>query len=444
MSANTTTTAKSDGTGPAAPHSHNIRDSTTDPRDFLVSQCPPAGTAVEPTQALINQGFAKPDKYGDNLPLLFTPLKLRNLTLRNRVVLSPMCQYSCEDGFVTDWHLVHLGGFAVRGTGLIMTEATGVLPNGRITPYCAGLWKDEHIAPWERVVKFVHSQGAPIGIQLAHAGRKASTFPLFFPASREAASPREGGWTEGQGSSADTVWGPTDEPWGPHGMSQPHAMTLAEIEEVKLAFRDAAGRAAKAGFDVIEIHAAHGYLLHSFLSPISNRRTDHYGGSFENRVRLLLEIIAAIRSVWSDEKPLFVRVSATDWVEGEGWDSGQTIQLAQCLANLGTVDLFDVSTGGNTPRQKISAGPLFQVPFSAQIKQAVPSSKLRTGTVGIITKGQEAEEILQKGEADLIILGRAFLRDPSWVLRAAHELGVYVEWPQQYIRGRPKLYYPTF
>ncbi|KAJ1975680.1 hypothetical protein H4R33_006600 [Dimargaris cristalligena] len=434
-------TGKSEvGVGAPAPHSHNVQAATADPRTYVQLQNPPSGTAIKPTQGAIDQGFAVMGKDGDNLPKLFTPLQLGGLTLRNRIMVSPMCQYSCEDGFVTDWHLVHLGGFAVRGPSLIMTEATAVLPNGRISPYCAGLWKDEHIVPWQRIVQFAHSQGTPMGIQLAHAGRKASTLPIFFPDAREAAQPQQGGWTDGTGSSDDTVWGPSDDPWGPEGYPQPHTMTLNQIQEVKRAFRDAAVRADKAGFDLIEIHAAHGYLLNSFLSPLSNHRTDQYGGSFENRIRLLLETIEEVRSVWSNEKPLLVRVSATDWVEGEGWDSKQTVQLAQHLAEIDSVDLLDISTGGNSSRQKIPAAPLFQVPFSAQVKKTVPTSKLLTGTVGLITKGQEAEDILQKEEADLIILARPFLRDPGWVLKAAQELGVYVKWPQQYERARPKLH----
>ncbi|RKP34651.1 hypothetical protein BJ085DRAFT_14141 [Dimargaris cristalligena] len=393
--------------------------------------------AVKPSKEWLALGYGVEDTGGE-IPKLFTPLKLRNLTLRNRIMVSPMCQYSCEDGFANDWQLVHLGAFAARGVGLIMAEATAVLPNGRITPYCAGIWKDEHIAAWQRVVKFAHSQGTPMGIQLAHAGRKASTFPMFFPESREAATPKDGGWTEGQGSSDDTVWGPSDEPWGPEGYPQPHTMTVAQIKELVQAFRDAAVRSEKAGFDLIEIHSAHGYMLHSFLSPLSNHRTDQYGGSFANRIRLLLEIIEAVRSVWSEEKPLFVRVSATDWVEGEGWDSNQTVQLAQRLAKLGTVDLLDVSTGGNTPRQKIKVGPLFQVPFSAKVKKAVPASKLLTATVGNIKTGPEAEEILQNGDADLICLARPFMRDPAWVLKAGIDLGVYVKWPEQYKVARPR------
>ncbi|KAJ1913691.1 hypothetical protein IWQ60_009116 [Tieghemiomyces parasiticus] len=336
------------------------------------------------------------------------------------------------DGYPTDWHFVHLGSFASRGVGLIMMEGTGVLPNGRITPSCLGLWKDDHIPHFERIVKFAHSQGTPIGIQLVHAGRKASTHTPFAPhTSSHVAGVDVGGWP-------DNVWGTSDESYDPQNYPIPHAMTLAQIQDLKDAYVAAAQRAIRAGFDVIEIHAAHGYLLSTFLSPLSNHRTDQYGGSFENRIRLVLETVQDVRKVWTEDKPLFVRVSATDWVEGEGWDGKQTVELARHLQALG-VDLLDMSTGGVSQRQKIHPKPLYQLAFSAQVKKALPD--FRTGAVGIITKGAEAEEILQKNEADLIVVGRAALRNPNWALDAATELGVYVKWPEQYERSRPKRHY---
>ncbi|KAJ1907923.1 hypothetical protein IWQ60_011779 [Tieghemiomyces parasiticus] len=402
------------------------------PYEFVQVQDPPAGTMMPASDALVSDDYAKRGT-NENPPLLFTPIKFRNLTLRNRIMVSPMCEYSAKDGYPTDWHFVHLGSFAVRGVGLIMMEATGVLPNGRITPGCLGLWKDDHIPHFERIVKFAHSQGTPMGIQLAHAGRKASTHTPF--AGRHSdlmVGADQGGWP-------DNVWGPSDEPYSPQDMPIPHAMTLAQIQELKDAFVAATRRADKAGFDVIEIHSAHGYLLSTFLSPSSNHRTDQYGGSFENRTRLLLETVAAVREVWGEERPLFVRVSATEWVEdGEGWDGDQTVELARRLQTHG-VDLLDISTGGITPRQKIHPKPLYQVPFSAQVKKALPD--FPTGTVGIITSGIDAEEILEKKQADMIVIGRAFMRNPNWVLDAAAQLGVYVKWPIQYERARPKLHY---
>ncbi|KAJ1657583.1 hypothetical protein IWQ61_003037 [Dispira simplex] len=390
----------------------------------IIGTQPPVGTAV--TNAA-NQTSQQDQKVARKL---FTPLTLRGLTLKNRIIVSPMCMYTSNEGLVNDWHLVHLGGFATRGAGLIIAEATAVLPNGRITPRCAGIWGDQHIAPWKRVVDFAHNTGTPIALQLAHAGRKASTYTLFDKEHQGYLPPESGGWVD--------VWGPSaiahDDT-----LRVPHAVTLEEIVKIIQAYRDAAVRADNAGFDAVEIHSAHGYLLHSFLSPLSNKRTDQYGGSFENRIRLLLEVVQAVRQVLPQEKPLLVRVSATDWVADElSWDADQTLELAKRLESLG-VDLLDVSSGGNSPRQQIKGGPLYQVPFASQIKANV--SKLHVGAVGVITKGQEAEDVLQSNQADAIVVGRAFLRNPAWALEAALELDVPVVWSKQYERGRPKNYF---
>ncbi|KAJ1968762.1 hypothetical protein IWQ62_001044 [Dispira parvispora] len=386
----------------------------------LIGTQPPVGTAIVSTADHTPQQDRK----------LFTPLTLRGLTLKNRTVVSPMCMYTAEEGLPNDWHLVHLGGFATRGVGLIIAEATAVLPNGRITPYCTGIWGDQHIAPWKRVVDFAHSTGTPIALQLAHAGRKASTYTMFDKENQGYAPPESGGWTD--------VWGPSAIAHN-DTLAVPHAVTLEEIAQIIQAYQDAAVRADKAGFDAVEIHSAHGYLLHSFLSPLSNKRTDQYGGSFENRIRLLLEVVQAVREVWPQEKPLFVRVSATDWVEDEpSWDTNQTVELAKRLELL-EVDLLDISSGGSSPRQKIQGGPLYQVPFASQVKAAV--TKLHVGAVGVITRGQEAEDILRQNQADVIIVGRAFLRNPAWTLEAALELDVPVVWSKQYERGRPKKHF---
>jgi 2,4-dienoyl-CoA reductase-like NADH-dependent reductase (Old Yellow Enzyme family) len=314
---------------------------------------------------------------------LFSPLQIGSLTLPNRIVVSPMCEYSCEDGFANDWHLVHLGSRAVGGAGLIFTEAAAVAPEGRISPQDLGLWKDEHIAPLARITAFLHAQGARAGIQLAHAGRKASTYR---PWSGEGViTPENGGWSN--------VLAPSAIPFAPN-YPQPYEVDLAGITAITRAFRDAAVRADKAGFDVIEIHSAHGYLLHEFLSPLSNRRSDEYGGSFENRVRLLLEVTAGIREVWPRERPLFVRISATDYTEG-GWDLEQSVRLAALLRDRG-VDLIDVSSGGNVAGVAVPVGPGYQTPFSAAIRA---QTGILTGTVGMITDPAQAAHILRTGQA---------------------------------------------
>ncbi len=355
---------------------------------------------------------------------LFSPLQIKSVTLKNRIGVSPMCQYSAEDGFVTDWHLVHLGSRAVGGAGLVLMEATAVSPEGRISPEDAGIWKDEHIAPLRRITQFIEAEGSVPGIQLAHAGRKAST-PAPWKEKSAMVAPEDGGWTHLLAPSAIAF---------SEDSQVPLEMTLEDIETIKQAFAQAAQRALQAGFKVVEVHAAHGYLQHQFLSPLSNQRTDAYGGSFENRIRFLLETVQAVRAVWPDELPLLVRVSATDWVEG-GWDEAQTVQLAIRLKALG-VDLIDVSTGGLVPYAKISVFNGYQVPFAEKIRQ---EADMPTAAVGIITEAQQANDIIQSGQADLVLLARELLRDPYWPLRAAYELGIDQVWPKQYQRAKPRL-----
>jgi 2,4-dienoyl-CoA reductase-like NADH-dependent reductase (Old Yellow Enzyme family) len=350
---------------------------------------------------------------------LFSPISFRSITLPNRIAVSPMCEYSSLDGFANDWHLVHLGSRAVGGAGLVLTEAAAVLPEGRITPNDLGIWKDEHIAMLARIVDFLHSQGAHAGIQLAHAGRKAS---MQRPWDGERhLSPEEAGWTNVAAPSAIAF---------NEKFAKPHELDAAGIAEVKQAFAAATRRAATAGFDVIELHAAHGYLLHEFLSPLSNQRTDSYGGSFENRIRLLVETVDAIRAEWPAGLPLFVRISATDWTEG-GWDETQSVALAKVLKQHG-VDLIDCSSGGNVSGATIPTGPGYQVPFAAQIRT---EASIATGAVGQITSPAQADQIVRTGQADLVLLARQMLRDPYWPLHAAEELGVPTTWPPQYLRA---------
>jgi len=349
---------------------------------------------------------------------LFQPLTLRGLTLPNRIAVSPMCQYSAQDGLPNDWHLVHYGGLAQGGAGLVITEAAAVLPEGRISPEDLGLWNDTQTEALARIVQVMATQGAASAIQLAHAGRKAS-HPAPWKGSGSL-PPAAGGWTP-VGPSAlafDTGW------------TVPTALDEAGIQGVIQAFAAATRRSLEAGFQVVELHAAHGYLLHQFLSPLSNRRTDHYGGSFENRIRLLCEVTAAVRAVWPERLPLFVRISATDWAEG-GWNLEQSIELAKALKDLG-VDLVDCSSGGMVPRAEIPLGPGYQVPFAARIRA---EAGLPTGAVGLITEPQQAEQILAEGSADLVLLGRELLRDPRWPLRAAQALGAEVPWPAPYARA---------
>ncbi|MBC7679477.1 MAG: NADH:flavin oxidoreductase/NADH oxidase [Pseudorhodobacter sp.] len=353
------------------------------------------------------------------MPLLFEPITLRALTVRNRVWLSPMCQYSCVDGLPNDWHLVHLGARAAGGFGLVLTEAAAVVPEGRISPQDAGIWNDEQADAWGRVVDFIHAREAAAGIQLAHAGRKGSTYRPW--AGTQGTVPAsDGGWTAVAPS-----------PVAFEGYAEPAALALEEIDVVVTAFAAAAARAVRVGFDTVEIHAAHGYLLHEFLSPLSNTRSDAYGGSFEARARFALEVVDAVRAAIPETMPLLVRISGTDWIEG-GWDLEQSVRLAGLLKEHG-VDLVDVSSGGNAAAS-IPVGPGYQVPLAAGVRKA----DVATGAVGLITEPVQAETVLVNGEADVVLLARAGIREPAWPLRAAHELGVpdsEAGWPDQYARG---------
>ena len=350
--------------------------------------------------------------------MLLEPIKLGTLQLRNRVVVSPMCQYSSPDGVPTDWHLVHLGSRAVGGAALVFTEASSVSPEGRISSDDAGIWNDAQAGTWSRIVQFIRGQGAAAGIQLAHAGRKASTdAPWRGGGPLDAA---HGGWMPVAPSAIAF-----DE-----GYPVPTALDAAGIAKAIGDFRVAAQRARGAGFDLIELHAAHGYLLHQFLSPLSNTRRDEYGGSLENRARLLREVIAAVREAWPAPMPLWVRLSGTDWAEG-GWDIDECVQLARVLRDDG-IDVIDVSSGGTVPHPKVSVGPGYQVPFAARIRR---EAGIATATVGLITDAQQAEDILQRGDADLIEMAREFLRDPYFPRRAAQELGESMRAPEQYARA---------
>jgi 2,4-dienoyl-CoA reductase-like NADH-dependent reductase (Old Yellow Enzyme family) len=353
---------------------------------------------------------------------LFEPFTLRGIRFPNRIAVSPMCQYSSQDGFANDWHFVHLGSRAVGGAGLVFTEAAAVLPDGRISPQDLGIWSDRHIQPLGRITRFIHEQGSQAGIQLAHAGRKASTYR---PWDGNGIVPEaEGGWRQVVAPSALTF---------AEGYPRPEPLTENGIQEVVKAYAEAARRALEAGFRVVEIHAAHGYLLHEFLSPFSNQRQDRYGGSFENRTRLLREVASAVRTIWPERLPLFVRISATDWEAG-GWDPEQSVELARQLKQQG-VDLMDCSSGGNVPHAKIPLGPGYQVPFAERIRR---ETGMPTGAVGLITSPAQADRVIRDGQADLVLLAREFLRDPYWPLRAARELGYAASWPAQYLRAAPE------
>jgi len=350
---------------------------------------------------------------------LFTPLTLRGVTMRNRIFVSPMCQYSSRDGMPTDWHLVHLGSRAVGGAGLVIVEATAVSPEGRISPDDSGIWSDRHAEAFQPIARFIREQGAVPGIQLAHAGRKASTdLPWRGGAPL---SPAERGWLP---------FAPSPLPFAP-GHPVPRELAPDGLEQVEEQFRAAARRALIAGFQVAEIHMAHGYLLHEFLSPLSNHRTDQWGGSLENRLRFPLRVARSVRAIWPDELPLFVRISATDWVEG-GWDLGQSIVLACRLREVG-VDLVDCSAGFLTPDADIPFGPGYQTPFAAAVRR---EAGIATGAVGFITDPAQAEQIVATGQSDAVLLARQFLRDPYWPLHAARALGVDVPWPEQYERAK--------
>lgn len=385
------------------------------------------------TRPTANQHEADRGVFVADAPLLFAPITLRSITLRNRIGVAPMCQYSSVDGYATDWHLVHLGTRAVGGAGLVIAEATAVLPAGRISPDDLGIWDDGHVDGLARVARFIREQGSVPAIQLAHAGRKASVHRPWDgsgPVSKE-----RGGWS--------TV-GPSELPFGEH--PAPAALDQGGIEQVIGAFRTAARRALRAGFQAVEIHAAHGYLIHEFLSPASNDRTDMYGGSFDNRIRLLLEVTDAVREVWPDELPLFVRVSATDWLEEAGesgarssgdaaasWTADQTVALARELARR-EVDVVDVSSGGIQAGTAVPAAPGYQVPYAARVRK---EANIRTAAVGLITEPEQAEAIVRDGDADIVLLGRELLRNPYWPLQAAHILGAEIDyWPLQYLRGK--------
>ncbi len=356
----------------------------------------------------------------ETMALLFDPLPIRSITLKNRIAVSPMCEYSSKDGFANDWHLVHLGSRAVGGAGLVFTEATAVSPEGRISPEDLGIWSDAHIEFLSRITHFLKSQGTVPGMQIAHAGRKGSTQKPWVGSSK--LSPEEGAWVP---VAPSAIVYSDKYPF-------PHALSKEGIRGVVEAFANAARRALEAGFRVLEIHSAHGYLIHEFYSPLSNQRTDEYGGSFENRTRLAREIVSAIRKQWPEHLPLFIRISATDWKEG-GWDLDQSVELVKQLGPLG-VDLVDCSSAGLVPDQKIVAGPGFQVPFAERIRR---DTGVMTGTVGLIETKEQVVEILAKNQADLVLMAREFLRDPYWPLRAARELGHKISWPAQYLRAAP-------
>ena len=352
-------------------------------------------------------------------PGLFTPLALRGVTFRNRVGVSPMCQYSATDGMADDWHVVHLGSRAVGGAGLVIAEATAVTPEGRISPGDLGIWSDAHAEALARCAHFIERQGAVAGIQLAHAGRKASTAAPW--TGQRYLEPEAGGWRP--------ILAPSAVPFSSSSPT-PEALDEAGIGRVVDAFREGARRAREAGFRVVEIHAAHGYLLHQFLSPLSNQRTDEYGGSFEGRARLVRRVVAEVRRVWPEDLPLFVRISATDWAPG-GWDAEQSVELARVLRGDG-VDLVDCSTGGLVPGVQIPVGPGYQVEFAERVRR---EAGVATAAVGLITEAAQADAVIREGRADLVLLARQLLRDPYWPLRAARQLGAEAEWPVQYGRA---------
>jgi NADH:flavin oxidoreductases, Old Yellow Enzyme family len=355
------------------------------------------------------------------MSVLFSPLTIKGVTLKNRLIVSPMCQYSSVDGFADDWHLVHLGSRAVGGVSLVISEATAVSPEGRISPYDLGIWKDEHIEKLAQITAFIKGQRCVPGIQLAHAGRKASTAVPW--RGRGRVTEEEGGWV----------------PVAPSALAfadyypMPVELDREGIRKVIADFTEAAGRAFRAGFQVAEIHAAHGYLLHQFLSPLSNQREDDYGGPFENRIRLLLDVVAGVKSAWPADLPLFVRISATDWAE-DGWNADDSVRLATVLKTAG-VDLIDVSTGGLVSYQQIPVAPAYQLPFAARIKK---ETGILTSTVGLITDAAQAEAILANGDADAVMMAREFLRNPYFPLRAAADLKADVAWPVQYERAKPQ------
>ncbi len=354
------------------------------------------------------------------MPHLFSPIKIRSIEFKNRLVVSPMCEYSSEDGFANDWHLVHLGSRAVGGAALVIAEASAVSPEGRITAGDLGIYKDEHIPKLKQITDFIHAHGSVAGIQLAHAGRKAS-HDIPWKGGAQILPGQPNGWQ---------TLAPSAIPFS-SSLQPPLALDKAGIAKVIADFKAATLRAIAAGFKVIELHGAHGYLINEFLSPISNHRTDEYGGPFENRIRLLLEITEAVREVWPEENPLFVRISATEWTEG-GWSADDSVALAKTLKDKG-VDLVDCSSGGNVSHAKIPIKPGYQVEFAEKVKK---ESGILTAAVGLITESTQADTIIQQGQADLVVMARELLRDPYFPLRAAHELGHEAKWPVQYERGK--------
>ena len=352
--------------------------------------------------------------------MLFQPYQLRSLTLRNRIVVSPMCQYSSEDGFASDWHLVHLGSRAVGGAAVVFTEASAVEARGRISPQDLGIWKDEHVEMLSRITRFVRDRGAIPAMQLAHAGRKASTRRPW-EAPPGAIAPQDGGWIP---------VGPTTDAFAPN-YPVPTALDERGIAQIVQAFAAAAKRALAAGFEIIELHFAHGYLVHEFYSPLSNARTDRYGGSLQNRIRLAVEIAESARAVWPEHLPVFARISSTDWVDG-GWDIEQSVELAKRLRDCG-IDVIDCSSGGNVATAQIPLAPMYQVPFAERIRR---DAGVATAAVGLITTPEQCEGILSSGQADLVVMARELLRDPYFPLRAAHELDAEVAWPKQYERAK--------
>ncbi len=356
------------------------------------------------------------------MPHLFEPLRIRGVEFPHRILVSPMCQYSCQNGLAQEWHLVHLGSRAVGRAAAVIAEATAVTADGRISPADLGLWTDAHAEPLERIFAFIAGQGAVPGIQLAHAGRKASTAEPW--KGGKPLSPDAGGWTPIHAPSAISF---------AEGYQVPRELSETEIGSIVQAFAAAAGRAAAAGAKLVEIHAAHGYLLNSFLSPLSNRRTDAYGGSFINRTRIVCEVVSAVRKVWPERYPLFVRISASDWAEG-GWTVEDSVALARILAPLG-VDLVDCSSGGNVAGARIPLGPGYQVAFAQQVRR---EAGILTGAVGMITDPAQADQIIRTGQADVVFLARQFLRDPYWPLIAARALGHDIAWPVQYERAKLK------
>jgi 2,4-dienoyl-CoA reductase-like NADH-dependent reductase (Old Yellow Enzyme family) len=351
--------------------------------------------------------------------MLFTPISFRTVKLRNRIMVSPMCQYSCEDGRATDWHLVHLGSRAVGGAALVMAEATAVQARGRISAGDLGIWEDAHVPGLQRIARFITEQGAAAGIQLAHAGRKASV-RVPWEGDRPL-SPEEGAWQ---------VVGPSPLPFSP-AHPVPEALSEGDIADVIRSFVEATGRARAAGFTVVELHFAHGYLVHEFLSPLSNQRTDRYGGSFENRTRLAREIAQAVRAEWPDALPIFVRLSTTDWTNG-GWDVEQTVELARGLKTDG-VDLIDCSSGGNVNGARLPIGPGYQTPNAEKVRR---EAGIATGAVGLITSAAQADHVIRTGQADIVVMARQLLRDPYWPLHAAAELRTEAAWPNQYLRAK--------